>query len=199
MCSGRQISTDNRFSRLEETIWFLLIQLEVSALFCFRNKWCCHVTQAGYKGSGVPSQPCRAVWHLARRPANGQTAWVGSAPQVRVPGVFIGSYSAVGRQGQRQVRAVLLLVVTLSARENRCVFRGVCGWVVRLVDCGVVWGFFCLFWGLLGLLIFVCVGLAFLWDFFGVGVFVCWFFVCVLFVRLCCFLLWWWRLFVCLF
>lgn len=108
---------------------------------------------------------------------------------MRVPGVFIGSYSAVGRQGQRQGRAVLLLVVMLSAGENRCVFRGLCGWVVRLVDCGVVWGFFCLFWGLFGLLIFVCVGLAFLWDFFGVGDFVCWFFVWLVWFMFCLFVL----------
>lgn len=132
MCSGRQICTDKRFSRLKETIWFLLIQLKLSVLFCFRNKWCCHVTPVGLKSSGVPLQPCRAVWHLVMRPENRKTAWVGYTPQACIPVVFIGSYSAVGRQGRGREHAVMLLAVMLSARENGCVFAGFL-WVGYLV------------------------------------------------------------------
>lgn len=53
--------------------------------------------------------------------------------------VFIGSYSAVGTQGREAGSvAVMLPVVVLSARENRCAF-GVFLWAGRWV--GWVWGF----------------------------------------------------------
>lgn len=47
---------------------------------------------------------------------------MGSAAQVCVSAVFIGSYSAVDRKVRGRQRAGILLLVTLSARENSCAF-----------------------------------------------------------------------------